>query len=87
MCCAFKDGEPIELGAKGVQTAFILHGKPERFLQKAALSPVWAKNTISMTIHYGHISASGAASWTIRNPKSLKPFAHRVKLLYTGEKP
>ena len=40
-CCVFKDGKPIELGAKEYKLLLYFMENPERVFTKTALSAVW----------------------------------------------
>lgn len=90
-CCAFKDGEPIELGAKEYKLLLYFMENPERVFTKRQLyHAVWDEeyyfddNTIM--VHISRIR--NRIEDDPQNPKYLKTIRGiGYKLHYTGEKP
>jgi DNA-binding response OmpR family regulator len=90
-CCAFKDGEPIELGAKEYKLLLHFIEHPERVFTKRQLyRAVWGEeyyyddNTVM--VHISRIR--NRIEDDPQNPKYLKTIRGiGYKLHYTGEKP
>ena len=90
-CCAFKDGEPIELGAKEYKLLLYFMENPERVFTKRQLyHAVWEEdyyyddNTIM--VHISRIRSR--IEDDPQNPKYLKTIRGiGYKLHYLGEKP